>query len=236
MTQAFRPKKINAELCLCGDTFLEQWEAKLGPDPSRCKDRSPLLQILGSSSALPPRSIGRGKSEPRALNSLPTRLQWGPGLLAGESSPTDRDQRPSTGFNGAPVCWPGKGASAGSVISTRPRLQWGPGLLAGERRAVERERYARDALQWGPGLLAGERIPRRRGGREVPHASMGPRSVGRGKDAAPAPEPARGGASMGPRSVGRGKVDALTNLPWRDMLQWGPGLLAGERSRSRNPP
>ena len=205
-----------------------------------------------------PRSVGRGKvAQPQSALELYQRfngapvcwpgkvcdpgqspspvqsLQWGPGLLAGErrSAAGMREYIFSfngapvcwpgkgrrlrrmrscwLGFNGAPVCWPGKGSPSPSGASAGPRsFNGAPVCWPGKGCRRPRRPGTAPCFNGAPVCWPGKAFERLTGA-IVKEASMGPRSVGRGKEGnEPLSEPSA-------------------------VLQWGPGLLAGERRRRR---
>ncbi len=191
-------------------------------------------------------------SQPSATG-LP-RLQWSPGLVAGETSKRSVSSgRTPTSFNGAPAWSPGKLRAAVARLgvsrpaSMEPRLgRRGNYLLAG---------FTSDdwTLQWSPGLVAGEtpsfwqtRSSRRRGFNGAPawspgkrghvdegllrvgRASMEPRLGRRGNEVPGEGVARRDVASMEPRLGRRGNTLTVPVGPAGTTLQWSPGLVAGE--------
>ena len=83
-------------------------------------------------------------------------------------------------------------------------------------------------LQWGRVLLNAERIRIVITYRHYVYASMGPRSVERGKKLALIGITRDNQASMGPRSVERGKGKWNFGNDFQCWLQWGRVLLNAE--------
>src|SRR5207302_742287 len=112
--------------------------------------------------------------------------------------------RASGGFNGAPACVPGKGVA-------------------------ERRRDARGAASMEPRLVCRGKRQGRRAAETPDVASMEPRLVCRGKTARPSPSRATttsfNGAPACVPGKGWGAVSRAVKLY---LLQWSPGLCAGE--------
>ena len=104
----------------------------------------------------------------------------------------------------------------------------GPRSVERGKQMVARVRAPSAKLQWGRVLLNAES---RRNANAPPRprpASMGPRSVERGKIECLTPVHITELASMGPRSVERGKEVAIKRDGILIVLQWGRVLLNAE--------
>ena len=97
-------------------------------------------------------------------------------------------------------------ALAESLQEEIEELQWGRVLLNAERTTRPRPTVANLPLQWGRVLLNAERLLSLSATDVRPVASMGPRSVERGKKRLRGIRRELKLASMGPRSVERGKL------------------------------
>ncbi len=159
-------------------------------------------------------------------------LQWSPGLDAGETH-VGTVRRVTVGL----ASMEPRLGCRGNMLREAPgraatMLQWSPGLDAGETRTYLAMDDWGVLLQWSPGLDAGEtRRERARPGRwrcfNGAPAWMPGKRAGEG-----ATRPVPGLASMEPRLGCRGNLSRSSDGGALRVLQWSPGLDAGETGSS----